>query len=107
MCRQDVSSHLQVADEITDDFDRSDVRKFNAHEFIFDQYQQFELVEPVNPKIVAEVCFISNLAGVYSKIIGNELSHFVVTKVSYVHRFPTLFHVGAVWSADFEDYTPN
>jgi hypothetical protein len=79
-----------VADEITDDFDRRRVRKFNAREFIFDQYQQFELLEPVNPEIVAEVCFINNLAGVYSKIIGNELSHFGVTKVSYVHRFPTL-----------------
>jgi len=38
MYRHDVSSLLHVADEITDDFDRSDVRKFNADEFIFDQY---------------------------------------------------------------------
>jgi len=34
------------------------------------------------------MCFISNSARVYSEIIGNKLSNFIGTKVSYVHRFP-------------------
>jgi hypothetical protein len=46
---------LDLADEIANQFDLSSsgVReKFNARKFIFDQYQQFKLIEPIKPKIV-------------------------------------------------------
>lgn len=61
-----------VSDEIADDRDFLDtgIRKFDAGEFILDQYHQFELIEPVEAKI-AQVHFIRNLIGVNIKVLGN------------------------------------
>ena len=57
--------HFHLSDKITDDRDFLDVgiRKFNAGKFIFNQYHQLELIEPVEAEI-AEVGFIRNLIGV-------------------------------------------
>jgi len=57
---------LDMPDNIADDFDliRSGVRKFNAGEFIFDQYHQLELIEPVKAEILTEVRFIRNSFGI-------------------------------------------
>jgi hypothetical protein len=78
-----------VANEVADKVDRSGLRKFNAFKFIFDHYQQFDLIEPVNSEIVTEVCFIDNSAHVDFEIISNERAQSAGTKISYAHLFPT------------------
>jgi hypothetical protein len=57
---------LHVPDEITDDCDllNSVVRKFSAEEFFLDQYQQLELIEGIELKIISEVRFICNSFGI-------------------------------------------
>ena len=56
-----ISHDLDVADEIADNFDlMRGVRKFNAEEFFFDQYQQLQATEGIKVKIVTEVHFICN-----------------------------------------------
>jgi hypothetical protein len=58
--------NLRVPDEITDDFDLlyGGVRKFYAGEFFLEQYQQLELFEGINVKIVSEMRFICNSFGI-------------------------------------------
>jgi len=57
---------LDVPDEIADDFDllHSVIRKFSAEEFFLDQYQQLELIEGIEIKIISEVRFICDSFGI-------------------------------------------
>ena len=51
--------------------------KINAHKFIFDQYHQLKLVEPIEAEIVGQIRFICNFLGINICILGNELTDFV------------------------------
>jgi hypothetical protein len=70
---------FDVADEIADDLELIGIviRNLHADEFIFDQYHQLEVIEPVGAEIVTEVPssvtrLISN-----TQILGNQTAHFI------------------------------
>src|SRR6516162_7165732 len=52
----------------------SGVRKFDAGEFILDQYHQLELIEPVKAEIVTEIRFVCNLFGTNPEIIASKFT---------------------------------
>jgi hypothetical protein len=64
---------LNAANEVADGINPVDdvVPDFDA-ELIFDHHHQFEAIEPVDPKIVEEACFIRDTFGVYAQMLGNE-----------------------------------
>jgi hypothetical protein len=58
---------FDVPDKIAYYFDlcsSSVCKKINAHKFVFDDYQQLKLIEPIKAKIVTQVRFICNFFGV-------------------------------------------
>ncbi len=74
---------FNVANEIAHDFDLIGivVCKLDADEFIFDQYHQFKAIEPIEPEIVIEVCFIGNTSHINAEILGNKCAHFVSIEI--------------------------
>ena len=76
---------LCVAEQIADEFNRRRVRKLDPCEFIFDDEEELDLVEPLNSEIVAQVCFISNAACVDPEITGDELTQFVGSAIRHGH----------------------
>jgi hypothetical protein len=61
--------------------------KINAHKFIFDQYHQLELIEPIEAEIVSQIRFICNFLGINICVLGNELTNFVAIGI-HLHRDP-------------------
>jgi len=59
----------------------SGVRKFDAGEFILDQYHQLELIEPVKAEIITQMRFVCNLFGTNPEIIGNKRAYFISIKI--------------------------
>jgi hypothetical protein len=66
---------LDEPDEVADGFKPVNhaIRDFDA-ELIFNHYHQFEAVEPVSTKILAEARFIRDTFIVYTQILGNEVA---------------------------------
>src|SRR5262249_4970797 len=86
---------LDVPQEIADNFDllHSTVRKSNVGKLLFDWDEQFELIKPINAKLVTEVRFVCNLFGINVQVLGNKSTHFIGIKNPLwrgfcVHRFP-------------------
>ena len=76
--------------------------KINANKFLFDQYHQLKLIEPVKTKVISEVRFIRNFFGINTYILSNEATYFVGISISLrrdssVHRFPHLFPARQGW----------
>ena len=57
--------------------------KINAHKFIFDQYHQLELIEPIKAEIVSQNRFICNFLGINICILGNEPTDFVAIGIYF------------------------
>ena len=90
--------HLYMPNEIADDRDFicSGVRKLNAGKFIFNQYHQLELIEPVEAEILTKARFICNLLGINTQMLGNKRAYSVGIKINLwrdwcAHRFPRFF----------------
>ncbi len=87
---------FNLSDEIADQYYLRSYgvrEKINANKFIFDQYHQLKLIEPVKTKIVSKVRFICNFFGIYTYIFSNEATYFVGIRTSLwrdsrIHRFP-------------------
>ena len=56
--------------------------KINANKFLFDQYHQLKLIEPVKTKVISEVRFIRNFFGINTYILSNEATYFVGISIS-------------------------
>jgi hypothetical protein len=76
---------FNLSDEIADQYylrSYGVCEKINANKFIFDQYHQLKLIEPVKTKIVSKVRFICNFFGIYTYILSNEATYFVGIRTS-------------------------
>jgi hypothetical protein len=74
---------FDVPDDIADYFElcgNSVCEKIYAHKFVFDNYQQLKLIEPIKTQIVDQVRFICNLFWVNAQVIGNEAAQLFGTQ---------------------------
>ena len=80
------SRTFNAANEITNNFNLIGVTvgDFNVSEFIFDQYQQFQTIKPVDPEIVTEVRFVRNASNIDFEMLGNQISDF-----AYFQAYPS------------------
>jgi len=72
------SRGFNAPNEVSDDFDVIGVlvAYLKVSELIFDQYQQFQTIKPVDSEIVSEVRFVRNARDVDAKMLGNQRTDF-------------------------------
>jgi len=65
------------AHEITNSVDvvDHDLIDLDADDLIFNRNHQFETIEPVGPKVIAEARFVCQTIGINSKMSGNDLAY--------------------------------